>query len=81
MLPTTSGPGTGSAPELRKIREMREALGPDGPLAIASGITAENVVEFARYATHFLVASGVSRDEHHLDPVKVAELAAVLNAM
>lgn len=80
MLPTTSGPGTGTAPDPEKIREMRAALGPDRPLAIASGITAENAAQFAKYATHFLVATGVSHDEHHLDPAKVAQLATVLRA-
>ncbi len=56
---TTSGVSTGSAPDVEKIRRMRAAIG-DHALAIASGITPENVHEYLPYANAFLVATGVS---------------------
>lgn len=70
MVPTTSGTATGSAPELEKIRSMSEALN-GGPLAVASGMTPENVHDFLPYVTHYLVATGVSLDAHHFDPAKL----------
>lgn len=71
MIPTTSGPGTGRAPTVSKVAAMREALGGEAPLAIASGMTPENVSAFRPYITHFLVATGISLDDHHFDPKKL----------
>lgn len=71
MIPTTSGPGTGEAPSVSKIAAMRDALGSDAPLAIASGMTPENVASFLPYITHFLVATGISLDDHHFAAVKL----------
>ena len=70
---TTSGPGTGHAADLEKIRVMKQALGTQ-PLAIASGITAENVSDYLPIADAFLVATGVSKSFTELDPAKVLEL-------
>ena len=42
---TTSGPGTGKAAAPEKIRTIRQAIG-DKPLAIASGVTPENVPDY-----------------------------------
>ncbi len=70
---TTSGPGTGQAAEVDKIAEMKQALG-DHPLAIASGITPENVADFLPHADCFLVATGISRTFHDLEPSRVGEL-------
>jgi hypothetical protein len=70
---TTSGPGTGHAADVEKIRRMRRALGA-APLAIASGITPENVAEYLPYADAFLVATGISRSFTELDPARVRDL-------
>lgn len=67
FIPTTSGSATGSAPSLSKIEVMRQAIGPDAPLACASGMTLDNIAVFAPLLSHVLVATGVSRDEHHFD--------------
>lgn len=64
---TTSGPGTGHAADIEKIRRMKVALG-ETPLAIASGITPENVREYLPYADSLLVATGISRNDTELDP-------------
>lgn len=63
---TTSGPGTGEAADVDKIRVMKEALG-DFPLAIASGITPDNVGDYLPYADCFLVATGISDDFENLN--------------
>ncbi len=64
---TTSGPGTGEAASIDKIRRMKKALN-GGALAIASGITPENVVEYLPFADAFLVATGISKSFEDLDP-------------
>jgi len=70
---TSSGPGTGHAAEVEKIRRMREALG-ETPLAIASGITPENIEEYLSIADCFLVATGISRSFTELEPQLVMAL-------
>jgi uncharacterized protein len=67
---TTSGPGTGQPAHIEKIRVMKEALG-EFPLAIASGITPDNVGHYLPHADCFLVATGISKSFEELD----AELA------
>ena len=75
---TTSGPSTGQAASVQKIREMKEAITPN-PLAIASGITAENVHQFLPYADYFLVATGISQSFYQLDPTKTKALAQIIH--
>lgn len=62
FVPTTSGMWTGVAPDLDKIRGLREAIGPDADLACASGLTPDNIAQFRPYITHALVATGVTED-------------------
>jgi predicted TIM-barrel enzyme len=76
---TTSGPGTGEAPDVEKIRRMRRAL-PATPLAIASGITPENVDAYLPWADAFLVATGISRTFEELDPPRVRALVERVRA-
>ncbi len=75
---TTSGMGTGKAPDVGKIATMKDAIG-NHPLAIASGITPENVHLFAPHADCFLVATGVSKSHTELDPARVRLLADKLS--
>ncbi len=75
---TTSGEETGLPPSVQKIKKMRSALGPDVPLAIASGMTPENVTEYMGCADCFLVATGISSSFTELDPVRTAQFAKVL---
>lgn len=74
---TTSGAGTGKAPDVGKIEAMRSAIGTH-PLAIASGITPENVKEYAPYADCFLVATGISSSHTELDPARVRAFAKAM---
>ncbi len=70
---TTSGPGTGKSAQVDKIRTMKEAIG-DFPLAIASGITPQNVNRYLAVADCFLVATGISHSWTELEPQRVADL-------
>lgn len=74
FIPTTSGAATGSPPDVEKIAQMSAATG--GLLAIASGITPENIALYWPYVSHVLVATGISLDEHHIDPAKLRLLIA-----
>lgn len=74
---TTSGPATGQHASTEKIRTMKEALG-DHPLALASGITPENVANYLDVADCFLVATGISSSFDELDPGRVQELVRVV---
>lgn len=72
FIPTTSGSATGSAPDVAKIASMSAAT--RGVLAIASGMTPENVALFAPHLSHILVATGIAIDEHKLDVTRLRQL-------
>lgn len=55
----TSGEETGLAPSVGKIREIREWIDGRCRLAIASGISIENVKEFLPYADTFISATSL----------------------
>lgn len=69
FIPTTSGSGTGQAPTVDKISSMYKATG--GKLAVASGMTPDNISEFKPYLSHVLVSTGISKDEYHFDEEKI----------
>ncbi|TSC62064.1 MAG: hypothetical protein G01um101448_177 [Parcubacteria group bacterium Gr01-1014_48] len=74
---TTSGDRTGSPPTVGKMCALRASVG-DFPIAIASGITPENVADYLPYTDCFLVATGVSMSFTELDRERVALLAKIL---
>lgn len=74
---TTSGEKTGSPPDIEKIRAMRSAIG-EFPLAIASGITPENIAQYLDLVDCFLVATGVSRGFCELDAERVKGLVKTI---
>jgi len=71
---TTSGDGTAQSASIGKIIQIREAIGPLKPLAIASGVTPENVEIYLPHANAFLVASGISLDWHNFSESKMKSL-------
>lgn len=75
---TTSGDYTGSAPDLRKIELMKEGVG-HSPLAIASGISPENVKNYLQYADCFLVATSLLKPgTEDFDSSRVKKLIEVV---
>ena len=58
---TTSGLATGNAAEISKIATFRSAL-PDTPIALASGITPENAIDY-KAMDCFMVATGINFDD------------------
>jgi uncharacterized protein len=70
---TTSGSATGSPPSIEKIMTMKKAAG-SKPLAIASGITPENVEQYIPFTDFFLVATGISKSFFEIDPALLNSL-------
>ncbi len=73
----TSGPGTGQAADLDKVAALRQGLG-DGALALASGVTPENVRAYLPYVDAFLVGTGIEASFGVIDETK---LTALMRAM
>lgn len=71
---TTSGEATGISANIDKIRTMKEAMG-DHPLAIASGISPENIHEYTPFIDAFLVASSLLvKGSEDFDKFRVRDL-------
>ena len=79
FIPTTSGSGTGSAPEWGKLREMFD--GGKGQLAVASGIDVYNIEHLAPYMTHAFVATSISNDQDRIDLKKLTELKDKIDSL
>lgn len=71
---TTSGPATGVPAPLDKVQRFREGVG-DRALALASGITVDNVETFLPYVDAFLVGTGIESAYGQVDGGKVRALA------
>jgi predicted TIM-barrel enzyme len=69
----TSGPGTGHAADVEKVRALRAGLG-DHAMALASGVTPENVGDYLPYVQAFLVGTGIEKQLGILDPAKIEAL-------
>ena len=70
----TSGPGTGMEAEHDKISTLHRAASPTLPLALASGVTPDNVASYLPFVHAFLVGTGLEHSLGILDPLKVAAL-------
>ncbi|MBE3112729.1 MAG: adenine phosphoribosyltransferase [Acidobacteria bacterium] len=69
----TSGPGTGHPADIEKVRALRAGLG-DHAMALASGITPENVQSYMPYVQAFLVGTGIESQLGVFDPTKIEAL-------
>ena len=75
----TSGVGTGHAADPSKPRAMREGA-PETALALASGVTTENVAQYLPYVDAYLVGTGIERELGVLDPDATMKLATAIHA-
>lgn len=73
FIPMTSGNGTGVTAPLDKIKRLRGAIGPDAPLAM-SGVNPNRAYQLRGLATHFLVATCISRDFYSFEESKLRYL-------
>jgi hypothetical protein len=74
----TSGTGTGREARVEKVAALRAGLRPDTALALASGVTSENVARFLPYVDAYLVGTGIEERLGKLDPGRVARLQSML---
>lgn len=74
----TSGAGTGVAASPDKLAALASAA-PELPLALASGVTCDNVGQYLPYARAFLVGTGIEHSLGVLDPVRLATLQRAIS--
>jgi hypothetical protein len=74
----TSGVGTGHEAPIKKIENLRNLLG-DFPLALASGVSADNIESYLPYVNHFLVASSITDKDEIINKDKLKELVDKAN--
>lgn len=70
---TTSGPGTGKAADINKILELRKHLG-EHPMAIASGVSVDNIENYKNVVDYLLVASSITSRSEIIYKDKLLEL-------
>jgi len=70
FIPMTSGSGTGVTAPLEKIKRLRAAIGQGAPLAM-SGVHPPTAHRLTPLATHFLVATCISKDFYTFDERKL----------
>jgi uncharacterized protein len=75
-----SGTGTGVAADLRDVERARTAC-PQARILIGSGITAENVAAYLRFADGVIVGSSLKRSGRVDQPVDEKRVAALVKAM
>ena len=71
---TTSGPRTGVAAD-PAIVELIKIIAEKHPVALASGVTPENISEYINNIDLAIVATWISKDYWNLHPDKVLELS------
>ncbi len=76
----TSGPGTGQAADVDKVAAMRAGIADGGALALASGVTEDNVAGFLPHVDAFLVGTGIERELGVLEPARVERLHNMIAA-
>jgi hypothetical protein len=82
---TTSGDETGKPPTVEKLQKIKTLLRGETPLALASGVSKDNVVSFLPFVDIFLVASSITLcdpafgGQEYLVPEKVADLAYLIH--
>ncbi len=69
----TSGAGTGIAANTKKIEELKTLLG-DFSLALASGVSSENIESYLPYVDTFLVASSITDSNEIIKKELLAKL-------
>ena len=79
---TTSGIATGEAADMGKIATFRKACG-DQAIGIASGVSPENVHNYAADVDAILVATGINHegDFYNADPARLRRLMANVRAI
>lgn len=70
---TTSGTGTGKPANINKIKDIRKYID-EHPMAIASGVSVDNVSEYKGLANYLLVATSITDHKELIIKSKLQEL-------
>lgn len=62
---------------MKRLAALRSGAG-GHPVALASGVTPDNVHEYLPFAGAYLVASGIEESFGRLDPEKTCQLASLI---
>lgn len=76
----TSGVGTGHAADPTKVKTMRSGVSADVAIALASGVTVDNVQAYLPYVDAYLVGTGIEHEVGVLNPAAVTALARTIHA-
>lgn len=76
---TTSGEKTGKSASISKVKIMHDALDGKKPLALASGISIENINDYLPYVDYYLVSSSISNSHDELNKEKTIELSNAIH--
>lgn len=76
---TTSGSRTGEPPTTQKIDWFRSLMPEDARLAIASGMTVDNLPVFLPLATDFFVGTALEDHNLRVDPDKVRKMVDLIH--
>jgi len=75
-----SGRMTGSAPSVEKVK-LAKQLAKDRPVLMGSGMTAENVAEFFKYADGCIVGFNMKDEGHPYRPVNLEKVKRFMQAV
>lgn len=75
-----SGTGTGVAANPEDLRRV-QAVCPNAPLLLGSGVTAANVADYVPLASALIVGTSVKRDGHVMNPVDAERVSALRRAI
>lgn len=80
FIPTTSGAGTGEAANIEDVKALCSPWDENSLLAVASGLSADNLAEYYPYISTGLVASSICMDNdfYNFDPIKIWNLKEAL---
>jgi hypothetical protein len=85
VIPTTTGLGTGIPADISSIQRLYKMIDGRKKMAIASGITIENVSSYLPYIEYFFVGTGVEKKSNHnthvgfLDAHSIKQLSSIIH--
>lgn len=79
FIPTTSGVATGKSISLQKLEDIRSVIGQQARLAVASGVTSDNVFHIKDLVTDILVASSITFENSEI--INEVELDKLVNSI
>lgn len=77
-VPTTSGLGTGMSMDINQLYKIHKSMN-GKPLAIASGITCDNILYYLPYINYFIIGSGIEKNSCDSQTIEFYKSAGIEN--